>query len=189
MRKNAIKGQAGFSLVELMVVVGIIGLLAAIAVPQFSKFQARARQSESKALLASIFTGEKAFFAEWNAYTASMTNAGVGTTGNKLRYNGGVAEGANVCTGTYPTGAPADGVVDVFAASNATSSGSATFDNSGGMGTPTIVTTGRQCRNATQTFIAIVAGDPNNVAAGTFNADVWSINENKVVANVTNGIR
>ena len=58
----------GFTLIELMIVVAIIGILAAIAVPNFMKFQARARQSEAKANLKGFFTSVKAYFAEQGTY-------------------------------------------------------------------------------------------------------------------------
>jgi type IV pilus assembly protein PilA len=194
MRTNTNKGQSGFSLVELMVVVGIIGLLAAIAVPQFSKFQARARQSEAKAMLASIFTGEKSFFAEWNGYTASMNHAGVGTTGNKVRYDGGVGNGLAVCTGTYPPGAPGDAYVTVFTASNSATSSTAVYDLGAAMGQPAVVFaggggTGLACDNGAKTFTAVVAGDPNNLAVTPFDADQWRISDTKVISNFANGIR
>ncbi len=57
----------GFTLIELMIVVAIIGILAAIAIPNFMKFQARARQSEAKANLKAIFTTSKSWFAEKGA--------------------------------------------------------------------------------------------------------------------------
>ncbi|MDY7229080.1 prepilin-type N-terminal cleavage/methylation domain-containing protein [Hyalangium rubrum] len=47
----------GFTLIELMIVVAIIGILAAIAIPNFTRFQARARQSEVNTNLKSLFTG------------------------------------------------------------------------------------------------------------------------------------
>jgi prepilin-type N-terminal cleavage/methylation domain-containing protein len=49
--------QHGFTLIELMIVVAIIGILAAIAIPNFVRFQARARQSEVNTNLKSLFTG------------------------------------------------------------------------------------------------------------------------------------
>jgi type IV pilus assembly protein PilA len=62
------KSQAGFSLVELMVVVAIIGILASLAIPSVGKYMAKARQSEAKTQLASLYTAEKAFFAEYTVY-------------------------------------------------------------------------------------------------------------------------
>lgn len=62
----------GFTLIELIIVVAIIGLLAAIAVPNFLKFQARSKQSEAKANLKAIFTAQRAFFQE-NDRFSSMT--------------------------------------------------------------------------------------------------------------------
>ena len=54
----------GFTLIELMIVVAIIGILAAIAIPNFLKFQSRARQSEAKSNLKAVFTANKSMYAE-----------------------------------------------------------------------------------------------------------------------------
>src|SRR6266481_5592785 len=68
--------QKGFTLIELMIVVAIIGILAAIAIPNFIKFQARAKQSEAKANLKAIFTAQKAFFQNQDRYCTDMTLVG-----------------------------------------------------------------------------------------------------------------
>ena len=62
------KLSRGFTLIELMIVVAIIGILAAIAVPNFMKFQARARTAEVKANLKAVFTATKAYFSEKSLY-------------------------------------------------------------------------------------------------------------------------
>ncbi len=70
------KKLAGFSLLELMVVVAILGVLATVAVPRFNIFRARARQSEAKTNLGVIFTLQEAFQIEHEEYYN-----GEGTTG------------------------------------------------------------------------------------------------------------
>lgn len=62
------RGVAGFSLLELMVVVAIIGVLAMVAIPRYDIFRARARQSEAKANLGVIFTLQEAFLIEHEEY-------------------------------------------------------------------------------------------------------------------------
>jgi type IV pilus assembly protein PilA len=70
MRKT--NGQRGFTLIELMLVVGIIGAISAIAIPNFIAYQARSRRSEAFTNLAAMASSQKAFQAERNYVHDSM---------------------------------------------------------------------------------------------------------------------
>ena len=63
LRKNE-----GFTLIELMIVVAIIGILAAIAIPNFLNYQCKAKQSEAKQNLGALAKAEVAYFSEYNTY-------------------------------------------------------------------------------------------------------------------------
>jgi type IV pilus assembly protein PilA len=66
----------GFTLIEMMIVVSIIGILAAVAIPKFSELQTRSKQSEAKANLKAIFTAEKAFFQERKRFSSLTGEVG-----------------------------------------------------------------------------------------------------------------
>jgi type IV pilus assembly protein PilA len=66
----------GFTLIELMIVVAIIGILAAIAIPNFIKFQARSKQSEAKSNMKAAYTAQKAFYQEKDRYSTLVGETG-----------------------------------------------------------------------------------------------------------------
>jgi type IV pilus assembly protein PilA len=88
------KLNEGFTLVELMVVVAIIGMLSAVAVPNFKKYQAKAKIAEAKLQLSAIYTAEAGFFSDYNMYHYCLAYMG---------YDPGL-EAANryYMTGFYP---------------------------------------------------------------------------------------
>jgi type IV pilus assembly protein PilA len=109
------KLMKGFTLIELMIVVAIIGILAAIAIPNFIKFQARSKQSEAKANLKAMFTAEKAFFQEKDRFSTLVGEVGFSPErNNRYAYflTGGTnlddRSGANATTASTATGVSVD---------------------------------------------------------------------------------
>ena len=73
---KALRKQGGFTLIELMIVVAIIGILAAIAIPNFLQYQMKSRQSEAKTNLQAIKTSEISFQAERGCYIGVTAEVG-----------------------------------------------------------------------------------------------------------------
>ena len=71
----------GFTLIELMIVVAIIGILAAIAIPNFMNYQCKAKQSEAKSNLGNIRTAQEAYYAEKDSYGAKLSDIGFAIKG------------------------------------------------------------------------------------------------------------
>lgn len=74
--KRYLGNSSGFTLVELMVVVAIIGILSAIAVPNFKKYQAKSKQSEAKIQLAALYSGEIGAQADYDTYATCLDRMG-----------------------------------------------------------------------------------------------------------------
>ncbi len=67
-------GKEGFTLIEMMIVVSIIAILAAIAVPIYRNYVFRGKQVEAKTLLMTIKVEQEQFHAEFNCYTLNLVD-------------------------------------------------------------------------------------------------------------------
>jgi type IV pilus assembly protein PilA len=177
---KAVRNQKGFSLVELMIVVAIIGILSAVAIPNFARFQRKARQSEVKMNLSSYFTSEQAFAAEFNMYAGNFAATGFKPLGN-LNYRLISATSASATVTTAPgyiatcdTTATAPGTcLSQYVEMGA---GSATA-----IGVDTVIAA--PAAAAVTTFTGVAGGWIGGAAS-----DTWSINQAKTLANTASGI-
>ncbi|MBI3332686.1 MAG: prepilin-type N-terminal cleavage/methylation domain-containing protein [Candidatus Omnitrophica bacterium] len=114
--------SSGFTLMELLIVVIIVGILAAVALPQFSKATKRARLSEGTTTVGAYLTAEWAYFQENNKFTAAKTDLlAQEPAGGKFDYA--------LSLTTNPTGAQVVGTGNVTETTGLTSTG--TIDNTG----------------------------------------------------------
>lgn len=166
MLRKQLENQQGFTLIELMIVVAIIGILAAIAIPNFLQYQAKSKQSEAKVGLGAIFTTAVAYSAE--------------VTPSTYDPNAATPPGTILNLSFRPTGTPrysfwygVGGAPVVFA-------GSATGTVAG-------------CNvGASQAAAVSSATGFTSVANGQIDTDAtcdnWTINDVRVLNNVTNDV-
>jgi len=155
------KGKKGFTLIELMIVVAIIGILAAIAIPNFLKFQSKSKQSEAKGNLKGIYTAETAYFGEQNTY-GTFDSVNWVPVGSKRIYAYSIVGDPTGATGT--DSATVKYVTTAFSSSIAMGGATPGWDP-----------------NA---FTAGAAGAISN----SVNADCWVIDDGNVMSNPQSGI-
>lgn len=140
------KNNQGFTLIELMIVVAIIGILTSLALPSFKTFQAKARQVESRTNLNQIYVLQEAYYVDSNSYvnfglatdvygySATDTYDCDATVANKRELGFRISS----CTGSAHSGAPRYG----YFVNGANATGfTATARTNGDTGAANLVTT------------------------------------------------
>lgn len=96
----SINYQRGFTLVELMVVVVIIGILAMVAYPSYQESITKTRRADGQGLALEILNSEERYYTENNTYTADLTDLGYGAANNIDSDKGFYKATAAACGGT-----------------------------------------------------------------------------------------
>jgi type IV pilus assembly protein PilA len=172
---KALRKQGGFTLIELMIVVAIIGILAAIAIPNFLSYQARSRQAEARTNLGAVFVSEIAYFGENNLYssfaTIGYTLAGVT---NRYTYRSPAVLGSAGSSNTQGT--------DLYHTGAGSNAAGGTNDADGAA--VAVSAAALPVNGATAGFTSTASGNVD----GDNTVDHWFVNDIKTITNDRNDV-
>lgn len=171
----------GFTLVELMVVVAIIGILSTVAIPNFKRYQAKAKTSEAKLELSALYTAETSFMADYDTFASCLNTMGL-TPPARGYYSYGFHQNWPVAN-SYAVVAGADAACNSVTNSYALSPTTRVI-----VGGTQAVTSDLSSVTTNATSSAFTGAAVGKVSADNAFMDVWYINENKMLTNQKSGI-
>lgn len=201
MNKQALTNkQSGFSLVELMVVVAIIGILATLSVGSIQKQVAKSRQAEAKTNLSALWSAESAFHGEFGWYYTNLQAIKYSAEGN-VRYDVGffgTTSAAAATTFGYTGAGAATNTVSFNTCTGANQICHTTVGGNNGMAganTTCSCTTQATTNAGTLNAATVPAIGQNNFRAAASTDllmaqdDEWTIDNSKTMNNTLDGIQ
>lgn len=196
---KTLKRQDGFTLVELMVVVAIIGLLSAVAIPNFKKYQAKSKTSEAKLQLAALYTAMQSWYSDYDNYASCLVSMGydpspefnsryfaIGFTAGTYAIND--ASENNGATGLCPDATTA---VDGTSAAAASAFGAGKRINNNNVTGTELTTTNMggstTAAVASGSFLALALGPVDSGFSADNTAAAFTVNQNKFITIVRQG--
>lgn len=193
----------GFTIIELMVVVAVVGILASVAIPNFQKYQAKARIAEAKNSLASAFSAEAIFFEEFKIYHKCLSYMGFdpGTAQSRF-YTIGFGSVSGIDANMYNAAVSNNLVSSECTNLPGTINGEHIFLAQKTVGSITPITSldnaavedgsgatvlGSQANEANQTFVISAKGIISSKMTTSSNASLWTINQEKQMIQIRPG--
>jgi prepilin-type N-terminal cleavage/methylation domain-containing protein len=191
-----LKNKNGFTVVELVIVVTIVGMFASIAIPSYQNMVSISRQTEAKMALSAMYTAETGFFGEFSSYTECLNQAGYSPQGASKYYSTGYMTSMFTCGNGFQTcqaynWAPLT-LCDPSCASFPLGLNDSTYPETASGGLPLINTCANQNSAGVPLNWEAVQNSFTVGAAGSIGNspfyDMWQIDNNKNITNVQSGL-
>ncbi len=188
MKRFSRKSRSGFTLVELLIVVAIIGVLSTIGVPTFKKMVQKAKKSEAKVGLGALYTVETAFYSEYGTYGNNINAVGFeldGVAATRIYTSG--FPGNNCSSATVGTIAPLSGAGGVLTLSSAFPAyyTAPTYFYVGGLGSGGCLSS--TMPSSGSSFTATAGGYISNTSGSS--PDQWTMDNFRTLSNSQDGVK